>query len=65
MMGDQVECKMCLFQHEVIRMRQLRHPNLLPILSSFVLESDICLVTPIMKMGSARDLLDSYCPEGN
>ena len=45
-------------------MRQIRHPNILPALSSFVSNSDICIVTPIMKMGSARDVLNSHFPEG-
>lgn len=52
------------FQLEVIRMRQIRHANILPVLSSFVVNSDICIVTPLMKMGSARDLLDTHFPEG-
>ena len=53
------------FQLEVIRMRQIRHANILPVLSSFVVNTDICIVTPLMKMGSARDLLDTHFPEGN
>ena len=52
------------FQLEVIRMRQIRHANILPVLSSFVVNTDICIVTPLMKMGSARDLLDTHFPEG-
>ena len=52
------------FQNEVIRMRQIRHANILPVLSSFVINTDICIVTPMMKMGSARDLLDTHFPEG-
>ena len=38
--------------------------KLKPVLSSFVINSDICIVTPIMQMGSARDMLDSHFPEG-
>ena len=53
------------FQNEVIRMRQIRHANILPVLSSFVTNTDICVVTPMMKMGSARDLLDTHFPEGS
>merc|ERR1719150_2342235 len=45
-------------------MRQIRHANILPVLSSFVINTDICIVTPMMKMGSARDLLDTHFPEG-
>ena len=46
-------------------MKQIRHGNILPALSSFVTNTDICIVTPLMLMGSARDLLDTYFPEGN
>jgi len=45
-------------------MKQIRHPNILPALSSFVVNYDICIVTPLMRMGSARDVLDSHFPEG-
>ena len=46
-------------------MKQIRHGNILLALSSFVTNTDICIVTPLMLMGSARDLLDTYFPEGN
>lgn len=40
-------------------MRELASPNVLTVLSSFVAGQRVCLVTPLMRYGSARDLLDS------
>lgn len=51
-------------QHEVSSMRQLRHPNLLPCLSSFVSGFEIIVVSPLYKLRSVRDMLDDTFKEG-
>eukprot|EP00096_Caligus_rogercresseyi_P012135 TRINITY_DN499_c0_g6_i1.p1 TRINITY_DN499_c0_g6~~TRINITY_DN499_c0_g6_i1.p1 ORF type:complete len:345 (+),score=99.97 TRINITY_DN499_c0_g6_i1:48-1082(+) len=49
---------------EVRLMRQLRHPNILPLLSSFIEDSGIVLVSPHAAYGSIRSILNSHYPKG-
>jgi len=53
--GEETE----FIRQEVSRMKQLRHPNLMTSLASFVSgDASICLVMPHMNMGSVRSLMD-------
>lgn len=38
-------------------MNLCRHPNLLPVLQSFISDSKLCIVTPVMSAGSCHDIL--------
>ena len=58
--GDDAE----FIRQEVIRMKTLRHSNILPVLSSFVAGPNICLVMPRMTYGSVRRLLDQHWETG-
>jgi len=52
---------------EVVRMRQIRHVNILPCLHSYVSSGgapEVCLVTPFMTLGSVRSLMDSSWQQG-
>lgn len=53
-----------LFQNEIILTRQLRHPNVVVINAAFVLDNNICVVSPLMAFGSCRDLLNRHFSEG-
>lgn len=53
-----------LIQNEVISMRQLSHPNLLPCLTSFVNGLDVMIVTPLMGYGSCRDIMTRHFNSG-
>ena len=50
--------------NEAVLMRQFKHRNLLPFLGSFVRGHEVITVTPWMKFGSVRDLLDTHFKEG-
>ncbi|XP_040571290.1 STE20-related kinase adapter protein alpha [Lepeophtheirus salmonis] len=49
---------------EVSLMRNLRHPNILPLLHSFYYDQGVCLVSPFVHCGSLRNLLDTNYPKG-
>lgn len=55
-----------LIRHEVVSMRQLKHDHILDCLSSFASpnQMEIWLVSPLMAMGSLRNVLDTHFPEG-
>lgn len=53
-----------LNQNEIILTRQLRHPNVVMINAAFVMESHVCVVSPLMAYGSCRDLLNRHFTEG-
>ncbi len=53
-----------LSQSEVRYLRQLRHPNLLPLLGSFVSGCEVVLVSPWMNLGSVRSLVREHFQEG-
>ncbi|XP_052132075.1 STE20-related kinase adapter protein alpha-like [Frankliniella occidentalis] len=51
-------------QNEIILTRQLRHPNVVVINAAFVMESHVCVVSPLMAFGSCRDLLNRHFSDG-
>ncbi|XP_048480615.1 STE20-related kinase adapter protein alpha [Plutella xylostella] len=53
-----------LIQQEILTTKELQHPNILPYLTSFVHGRDLYVVSPLMSLGSCRDVLDQYFPEG-
>ncbi|KAK9496725.1 hypothetical protein O3M35_013018 [Rhynocoris fuscipes] len=53
-----------LVQDEIILMRQLNHPNILPVLYSFVSGYEIISVLPVMGYGSCAHLILRYFPAG-
>ncbi|XP_037093326.1 STE20-related kinase adapter protein alpha-like isoform X2 [Pollicipes pollicipes] len=53
-----------MLQHESRMMRQLRHPSLMPCLSSFVCGSQLWMVEPLCGYGSTKDLLAAHFNEG-
>lgn len=53
-----------LVQEEIILMRQLNHPNILPCLSAFVTGLEIISVLPLMGYGSCNDILMRHFPTG-
>lgn len=53
-----------LMENEINVMKQLWHPNILEILSNFVQGADLYTVTPLMRYGSCRDVLDRFCFAG-
>ncbi|CAG0884516.1 unnamed protein product [Cyprideis torosa] len=50
--------------NEVRLSRQLQHPNIMPILSTFVDGSNLCSLSPHMDYRSAADLISQYFCEG-
>ncbi|XP_033220388.1 STE20-related kinase adapter protein alpha [Belonocnema kinseyi] len=53
-----------LIEQEIVTMRQMQHPNILPYLSAFVSGHSLCVVSPLMVYGSCSDLINEYFPEG-
>ncbi len=53
-----------LIRTEARHLRQFLHPNLLPLLGSFVSGSEVVLVFPWMNLGSVRSLVREHFPEG-
>ncbi|KAF4526079.1 hypothetical protein B566_EDAN007572 [Ephemera danica] len=53
-----------LVQHEVTLVRQLCHPNVLPCLTSFVWGQTVCILSPLMDLGSCHDLVVNHFQEG-
>jgi len=50
--------------HEIASMKQLQHPNIQPCLTSFVVDSEVWLVQPLMAYGSAKDLVAEHFRDG-
>ena len=42
----------------------LSHPNVLPCVASFVWDQSVCILTPLMDLGSCQDLITNYFPTG-
>lgn len=53
-----------IFQQEILTTRQLQHPNILPYYTSFVNGLYLYIVTPLMNLGSCRDLINKYFNNG-
>ncbi|XP_018324329.1 STE20-related kinase adapter protein alpha [Agrilus planipennis] len=53
-----------LIQQEVILTRQLQHSNILPYFVSYVIDQEVCVISPLMEFGSCRDLLNTHFIEG-
>ncbi|KAL1132667.1 hypothetical protein AAG570_010619 [Ranatra chinensis] len=53
-----------LIQEEIILMRQLCHPNVLPCLTAFVSGHTIVAVTPLMGYGSCHDIMMRHFSAG-
>nr|CAD7439270.1 unnamed protein product [Timema bartmani] len=53
-----------LIQHEIILTRQLQHHNVLPYCASFVVGSEVCVVSPFMAFGSCQNLLSNHFIDG-
>ncbi|KAL1513730.1 hypothetical protein ABEB36_003102 [Hypothenemus hampei] len=53
-----------LVDFEIILMRQLLHPNILPYFTSFVNGPNVYVVSPLMAYGSCQDLLNQHFNEG-
>jgi len=51
-------------QHEVTLMKQLSHPNVQSCLTSFVVNQEVWVVTPLQSHGSVRDLISTHFPQG-
>ena len=53
-----------LIEQEIVSIRQMQHPNILPYLSAFVCGHSLCVVSPLMAYGSCSDLINEYFAEG-
>ena len=53
-----------LIEQEVAKTRQLRHPNVLPYLNTFVTGYNIYIISPLMSYGSCYSLINDYFNEG-
>lgn len=53
-----------LVQDEVILMKQLNYPAILPLLSSFVADQKVVCILPLMGYGSAADVMMRHFPTG-
>ncbi|KAF5281322.1 hypothetical protein FQA39_LY17834 [Lamprigera yunnana] len=61
---DRVKEDPKLVQDEIILTRQLQHPNILSYHTSFVMDSDVCVISPLMAFGSCKDLLERHFNHG-
>ncbi|KAJ1526699.1 hypothetical protein ONE63_008279 [Megalurothrips usitatus] len=61
---DKIKDEMENIQNEIILTRQLRHPNVVMVSASFVLQSYVTVISPLMAFGSCRDLLNRHFTEG-
>lgn len=50
--------------NEVHLLKLVNHENLLSILASFVVESELWIVTPLLRGGSCRQLMEALAPAG-
>ena len=62
--GEVEEDPTVYIQHEVTAMKQFQHPNIQSCLTSFVWDSEVWVVTPLMSYGSVKDLMTTHMPEG-
>ncbi|XP_026314700.1 STE20-related kinase adapter protein alpha [Hyposmocoma kahamanoa] len=53
-----------LIQQDILTRKELQHQNILPYLTSFVHGRELYVVSPLMNLGSCRDILDQYFHEG-
>ncbi|KAI8422811.1 hypothetical protein MSG28_006556 [Choristoneura fumiferana] len=53
-----------LIQQDILTRKELQHQNILPYLTSFVHGRELYVVSPLMSLGSCRDVLDHYFHEG-
>lgn len=53
-----------LIQQDILTRKELQHQNILPYLTSFVHGRELYVVSPLMTLGSCRDVLDRYFHEG-
>ncbi|CAK1600596.1 unnamed protein product [Parnassius mnemosyne] len=53
-----------LIQQDILTRKELQHPNILSYLTSFVHGQELYVVSPLMTLGSCRDILDRYFQEG-
>ncbi|XP_065332589.1 STE20-related kinase adapter protein alpha [Cloeon dipterum] len=53
-----------LIRFEVCMAKQLKHPNVLPCVASFVWDQSVCILSPLMDLGSCNDLITNYFPSG-
>lgn len=49
---------------EIVFMRQLKHPNILPCLTSYVLNFDLFVISPLMGYTSCHDLIATHFQDG-
>ncbi|OWR50179.1 STE20-related kinase adapter protein alpha [Danaus plexippus] len=61
---DKSKEKANLIQQDILTRKELHHPNILPYLTSFVHGRELYVVSPLMNLGSCRDILDRYFQEG-
>ncbi|XP_050347326.1 STE20-related kinase adapter protein alpha isoform X1 [Nymphalis io] len=61
---DKDKEKASLIQQDILTRKELQHPNILPYLTSFVFGPELYVVSPLMNLGSCRDILDRYFQEG-
>ncbi|KAI5642758.1 protein kinase domain-containing protein [Phthorimaea operculella] len=61
---DKTKENATLIQQDIQTRKELQHQNILPYLTSFVHGRELYVVSPLMNLGSCRDILDHYFPEG-
>ncbi|XP_049868409.1 STE20-related kinase adapter protein alpha [Pectinophora gossypiella] len=61
---DKTKENASLIQQDILTRKELQHSNILPYLTSFVHGRELYVVSPLMNLGSCRDVLDRYFPEG-
>ncbi|KPJ06867.1 STE20-related kinase adapter protein alpha [Papilio machaon] len=61
---DKSKEKANLIQQDILTRKELQHPNILSYLTSFVHGKELYVVSPLMSLGSCRDVLDRYFQEG-
>ena len=62
--GEVEEDPTIYIQHEVTSMRQFKNPNIQTCITSFVWDTEVWVVTPLMSYGSVKDLMTTHMPEG-
>ncbi|XP_041988511.1 STE20-related kinase adapter protein alpha isoform X2 [Aricia agestis] len=61
---DKSKEKANLIQQDILTRKELQHQNILPYFTSFVHGPELYVVSPLMSLGSCRDILDRYFQEG-